>query len=122
MRSVVITIAAILVIGISQAKANGVFAFMSGNDLLRACAATDSYSQGTCYGYLEGVLDFQTQVRQASKLDSCLPEGIDGAKIKDAVVQFLRAHSAIRSYPAGALVTTAMAARWACPSKPKNSN
>ena len=117
-----IVIAALLVTGISQARADGVFAFMSGDDLLKACAATDSYSQGVCNGYLEGVLDLQTQIREASKLDPCLPAGIDGEKIKDAVLQYLRAHPAIRSYPAGSLVTTAMAANWACSSKPRNSN
>ena len=122
MRSVVIAIAAIFVIGVSQTKADGAIAFMSGNDLLRTCAATDSYSQGACNGYLEGVLDLQTQIRGASKLDSCIPAGIDGEKIKDAVLQYLRAHPAIRSYPAGALVTTAMAANWACSTTPRNSN
>src|ERR1700722_8392144 len=118
MRPVVIAVAAILVICISQTKADGAFAFMSGNDLLQACAAADTYSQGMCNGYLEGVLDLQTQVRDASKLDPCLPTGIDGEKIKNVVVQYLRPHPAIRAYPAGALVTTAIAANWACPNKP----
>ncbi len=96
--------------------------FVTGDDLLRLCTATDSSSIGLCYGYIEGVADFQSGIRDLRKLDSCLPPGTESHQIRDAVIQYLQKYPASRVYDGASLVAAAIGASWTCPTTPRKSN
>jgi hypothetical protein len=90
--------------------------FASGNDLLRSCMDPRDVAIGICSGYLQGVLDVQTALRDPN--GSCLPKGTEISQVRDAVVGYLRDNPAVRSQQASFLVITAVAKNWMCPAIP----
>jgi hypothetical protein len=90
--------------------------FATGNDLYRSCMTPSDGAIGICSGYLQGVLDVQTALRDPN--GSCLPKGTEISQVRDAVLAYLRDFPAVRSRQASFLVIAAVAKNWVCPAIP----
>ncbi len=80
-------VAAAMLVAATPSNAKVGFTTFSGADLARICSAKDSYSQGVCAGYINGVVDMGEREGYV-----CLTHGSDGATvdtIRDIVVSWL---------------------------------
>ena len=83
-------------------------AFVSGNQLLESCTASQFDAQGICLGYVLGVVD------SLSMPYVCLPAHIIGKQLQDIVTIYLRDHPASRHQPASLLTADAVASAFPC--------
>jgi hypothetical protein len=114
-----IALAAILLTAMTasaRAQTESGFRFATGNDLYRSCLDPRDAAIGICSGYLQGVLDVQTSLRDPH--GSCLPTGTAISQLRAAVLAYLRYNPAVRSQQASVLVITAVAKNWVCPAIP----
>jgi hypothetical protein len=70
--------------------------FWTGNQLLQYCTGTNPAMRATCEGFTWGVADAAAAapalVSSVVPLRACRPNGVDGAQVRDVVVQWLQAH------------------------------
>jgi len=116
MRLFMVTATLVLWAASANAQTESGHGFATGNDLLRSCTDPRDASIGICSGYLQGVLDVQTILRDPN--GSCLPKGTEISQVRDAVINYLKANPAVHSQQASFLVITATAQNWVCPPMP----
>jgi Ssp1 endopeptidase immunity protein Rap1a len=103
MRNVLAAVLMVWAAGVVAAEPTG--RFIDGNKLLAICTDPDANSQSYCNGYTQGVADSHV---------ACLPVGVNFQQLKDAVVNYLRAHLQTRHWSAGPQVWAAIQETW-CP-------
>jgi hypothetical protein len=96
----------------------------TGNGLLEICAQFDKdsssfglYDNGTCLGYIEGVLKGATLPKgecTATATNWCVPSDVTLGQIKDVVVKSLRDHPENRQRPSQILIVNAVLKAWPC--------
>jgi hypothetical protein len=86
--------------------------YYTGNDLLRLCSGG---SEGVCLGYVMGVADMMDGGRAtALGARACVPAGVIGKQLEDAVVSHLQRFVSLRQLPADLLVAGALAQTFPC--------
>jgi hypothetical protein len=101
---------ALLILAPISASAGG---FVSGNYLLEQC--TKPAGEAFCAGYVSAIADAMDRGDGLSGARACFRQGVTVQQIKDAVVQYLRAHIADRDYIADGLVAFALRKTFPCP-------
>src|ERR1700746_1095336 len=86
--------------------------FYSGNDLLRLCSGG---GEGACLGYNMGVADtLDGGLASTLGVRSCVPAGVIGKQLEDAVVAHMQRSVAVRQLPADFLVAGALSQTFPC--------
>jgi len=97
---------------IAQRQAT-IFKFSDGNDLYRLCTAPGS--GGACIGYIEGVADALGQGDSIAGNRVCLPDGVNGHRLREVVLDDLeRETKEARQISGAVLVTLALAIKYPC--------
>lgn len=109
------TISTLVVVAISCVSAPAAAGFYNGNELKRLCDSGSSY----CSGYIMGVVDdlLWRQDLVGAKKEYCIPDGTESGQIVDLVKKHLEASPEQRHWPAGILITNAMAKAYWCNKK-----
>jgi hypothetical protein len=89
--------------------------FETGNSLYTACTDSGYVYSSSCNGYIQGVVDLQTQQANAGEAQlACVPDTVTAGQLKDVVTAYLRDHAAIRHYGGAGLVLSAMREAFPC--------
>jgi Rap1a immunity proteins len=96
------------------AAPGGYPSFLNGNKLLALCEG-DHAMPTDCIAYIEGVADDWRFMNYLSDPDTpvCAADAV-GNQLRDAVVNYLKAHPENRDDPAAALITDAITEAWHC--------
>jgi hypothetical protein len=119
MRSALMAMALASAMGFaSNAWAVDVPGFHTGKDLYDDCLTADqgSYPQGSCYGYIAGVVDAdqEMQIRGSRLLPLCLSRAVTLQQAHDVVLKFLIQHPETRNLQAATIVWSALHNAFPC--------
>ena len=103
-----------IVLTMLVAAPGGYPSFLNGNTLLALCEG-DNARRTDCMVYIEGVADDWRFMNYLSDPDQpiCAADAV-GHQLRDAVVNYLKAHPENRDDPAAALITDAITEAWHC--------
>jgi len=103
-----------IVLTMLVAAPGGYPSFLNGNTLLALCEGVNA-GRTDCMVYIEGVADDWRFMNYLSDPDQpiCAADAV-GHQLRDAVVNYLKAHPENRDDPAAALITDAITEAWHC--------
>jgi hypothetical protein len=86
--------------------------FQSGNELKTICSNTDSFSQGQCLGYVEGVFD-----ELSAKKNICAASSVTAKQVEDITKKYFSQYPESLHYSANSLIADAMIKAFPCAAK-----
>jgi hypothetical protein len=113
LRTACFVLAMLLTESLAHLASGQVVSFVDGNFLLQRCTG-NVLEQRQCTAYIAGVSDEMAIQRRREGKPECFPPNIDISQLRDAVVNYLQAHPAIRHYTAAELVHNTINSVWGC--------
>lgn len=100
---------------------------ITGNDLIEYCtkyvigakdftpkSPMEAYQTGRCTGYIDGMADLGSRVKQPDGVCVNMPSGVEYSQITSVVVKWLREHPQKLQEPAPILFYRALQDAWPC--------
>ncbi|MDP6927129.1 MAG: Rap1a/Tai family immunity protein [Rhodospirillales bacterium] len=118
MKGLVLALAVGLAVLFTASEGRG--GFIKGQELYNDCSADDgSFSVGSCFGYIIGVVDagkgVGRRIEWQGGWSACIPKGVTGDQMVEVVKKSLRAHPEDWHYEANGLVARALDEAFPCP-------
>jgi hypothetical protein len=108
---------ATLVLMIVSSGAVAQVTYMNGLGLLEQCASEEKVQQGTCIGYLYGVIDLMKALKGASVFNKyyfCVPNGVTGEQLRVVTIRYLKNNPEKLQADGSSLIFTALGEVFPC--------